>query len=65
VTLRGLTIEDGVATADFTKEMNAYGGGSARVQAIREQIARTLQQFATVDEVVIAVSGETEGVLQP
>jgi spore germination protein GerM len=32
---------------------------------IREQITRTLKQFPTVDEVRIAVAGETEGVLQP
>lgn len=39
--------------------------GSARVAMIREQITRTLKQFPTVDEVRIAVAGETEGVLQP
>jgi hypothetical protein len=65
VTLRGLTIEDGVATANFSQELRAYGGGSARVQQIREQITRTLQQFPTVREVRIAIEGETEGVLQP
>lgn len=65
VTLRSLTIEDGVATADFSQELRAYGGGSARVEDIREQITQTLLQFPTVDEVIIAVEGETEGVLQP
>jgi spore germination protein GerM len=65
VRVLGLTIEDGVATANFSQEMHAYGGGSARVAMIREQITRTLKQFPTVDEVRIAVAGETEGVLQP
>lgn len=65
VRLLNLTIEDGVATANFSQEMRAYGGGSARVQSIREQINRTLKQFPTVDEVRIAIEGETEGVLQP
>jgi len=65
VTLRGLTIVNGVATANFSKEMAAYGGGSLRVRLIREQITRTLQQFATVREVRIAVEGQTEGVLEP
>jgi spore germination protein GerM len=65
VRVLGLTIEDGVATANFSQEMQAYGGGSARVAMIREQITRTLKQFPTVDEVRIAVEGETEGVLQP
>jgi len=65
VNLLGLTIENGTAIVNFSKEMNAYGGGSARVSAIRQQITRTLRQFDTVDEVVISVAGETEGVLQP
>ncbi len=65
VTLRGLTIVNGVATANFSKEMAAYGGGSLRVRLIREQITRTLQQFSTVREVRIAVEGRTEGVLEP
>ncbi len=65
VELLDLTIEEGTATANFSPEIQAYGGGSARVQAIREQITRTLTQFETVDEVVIAVEGEIEAVLQP
>jgi sporulation and spore germination protein len=65
VTLRGLTIENGVATADFSQELRAYGGGSARVSAIREQITRTLKQFPSVREVRIAIEGQTEGVLEP
>lgn len=65
VTLRKLTIENGVATADFSDEMRAYGGGSLRVLLIREQITRTLKEFPSVREVVIAIEGETEGVLEP
>ena len=65
VLLLKLTIVDGLATADFSKEMNAYGGGSLRVKLIHDQIVMTLLQFSTVREVVIAVEGETEGVLQP
>lgn len=65
VTLRKLTIDDGVATADFSKEMKAYGGGSTRVTLIREQITRTLKQFPTIREVRIAIEGQTEGVLEP
>jgi hypothetical protein len=65
VTLRGLTIVNGVATANFSREMAAYGGGSLGVRLIREQITRTLQQFSTVREVRIAVEGQTEGVLEP
>jgi hypothetical protein len=65
VKLRSLAIENGVATADFSPELRAYGGGSARVQQIRAQITRTLLQFPTVREVRIAVAGQIEGVLQP
>lgn len=65
VTLRSLTIRNGVATADFSQEMRAYGGGSQRVSAIREQITQTLLQFPTVREVRIAIEGQTEGVLEP
>jgi hypothetical protein len=56
-----------VATVDFSPEMQAYGGGSARVNAIREQIVRTVLQFDElgIQEVRIVVAGETEGVLQP
>ncbi|WP_152412932.1 GerMN domain-containing protein [Nitrolancea hollandica] len=65
VILLGLTIEDGVATANFSKEMRAYGGGSLRVKLIRDQISQTLRQFPSVREVRIAIEGETEGVLEP
>jgi len=65
VTLRQLTIVDGVATADFSKEMQAYGGGSLRVTLIRQQIEQALMQLPDVHAVIIAVEGETEGVLQP
>ncbi len=65
VRLLKLTITDGVATANFSKELQAYGGGSARVQAIRQQIEGTLQQFPSVQQVVIQIEGQSEGVLQP
>ncbi len=65
VTLRSLTIENGVATADFSQELNAYSGGAARAGLIREQITRTLLQFPTVQTVRIAIAGQTAGVLQP
>lgn len=65
VTLRSLTITNGVATADFSQELRAYGGGSLRVSLIRQQITRTLLQFPTVREVQIAIEGQTQGVLEP
>jgi hypothetical protein len=65
VTLRSLVIRDGVATADFSQELRAYGGGSLRVQQIRAQVERTLRQFPSVRAVRIAVEGQVEGELQP
>lgn len=65
VNLRDLTVQAGLATADFSREMQAYGGGSMRVETIRAQIRRTLLQFSGIDEARIAVEGDTEGVLQP
>ncbi len=65
VRLLKLTITDGVALANFSAELNAYGGGSARVSLIRNQIEATLRQFPSVREVVIAINGQTEGILQP
>lgn len=65
VRLLKLTIENGVALANFSPELRAYGGGAARVSAIRQQIERTLLQFPSVQQVVIAVDGVTEGVLEP
>jgi hypothetical protein len=65
VTLRSLTIMDGVATADFSQELRAYGGGSLRVMLLRQQIRQTLLQFPSVREVRIAIEGQTEGVLEP
>ena len=65
VKLLKLTITDGVALANFSPEMRAYGGGSERATMIRTQIETTLRQFPSVREVVIAVDGQTEGVLEP
>ena len=65
VEVNSLTIEDGAAEVDFSKELEERVGGSCRVTAIKAQIKETLKQFSTVDEVEISVEGETEAVLQP
>lgn len=64
VTLRSLVIENGVATADFSKEMKAYGGGSTRVSLITRQVSRTLLQFPGITQVRIAIAGDLNA-LQP
>ncbi len=62
--LNSLNIENGVAFADFSEELDV-AGGSAWVTAIVDQITNTLTQFDSIDSVEISVNGETEGVLQP
>ena len=61
--VKSLEIEDGVAYADFSREMNV--AGSCRVIGIRAQITETLKQFSTVSDVVISVEGSVEEALQP
>lgn len=65
VEIQSISVEDGVASVDFSEELDENVAGSARVTAIREQIGKTLLQFDTVDQVVISVNGRTEDILQP
>ena len=62
--LLSFSVEEGVATADFSEEIEP-AGGSAWVTAVREQIEKTLLQFESIEEVVILVEGESEDILQP
>ncbi|MBA3946628.1 MAG: GerMN domain-containing protein [Herpetosiphonaceae bacterium] len=67
VRLIKLTVNNGVATANFTRELQAYGPGSAgsglRAILIRKQIEQTLLQFPSVKQVVIQIEGQPA--LQP
>lgn len=65
VKINSLTITNGVARVDFDETMEAGMGGSCRVAAIRSQITNTLQQFPSVQEVIIGVNGRVEDALQP
>ena len=65
VRIQRLAIADGTATVDFDEQLEFRVGGACRVSAIRAQIAQTLRQFPTVDEVVISINGRTEDILQP
>jgi hypothetical protein len=64
VRVMGLTITNGVARADFSKELLANTGDAARMSLIRQQIEQTLLQFSTVNQVIITVEGQ-EGALEP
>jgi len=52
---------------DFSGELQNYGGGSLNVLCIRGQIEKTLEQFPSIEEIVITVDGKSEmdGILQP
>ena len=65
VKLNSISIDEGVAKADFDETMEQAIGGSCRVSAIRSQIEQTLKQFPTVQGVIISVNGRTEDILQP
>jgi len=65
VKINSLTIENGIAKADFDETLEFQVGGSCRVSAIRSQITQTLKQFSSVKDVIISIEGRTEDILQP
>lgn len=56
---------DGVAYVDFDKNLNDGIGGSCMVVSIKTQIENTLLDLPEINQVVISVEGETEGILEP
>lgn len=65
VKIQSLTIENGIAKVDLSKDLEEGMGGSCRVTAVRAQIVTTLKQFPTIQEVIISVDGRTKDILQP
>ena len=65
VNILSLSIENGVARVDFSKELEEGVGGSCEIDTIKAQIEETLKQFDTIDSVIISIEGKTEGILQP
>ena len=55
--LLGLTIEDGQATIDLSREFEV-GGGSFNILSRLAQVVYTLTEFPTVDEVLFHLDGE-------
>jgi hypothetical protein len=55
--LLGITIDDGIATVDLSREFES-GGGSASVFGRLAQVVYTLTQFPTVDAVTFKLDGE-------
>ena len=56
--LLGLSIKDGIATVDLSREFES-GGGSASTFYRLGQVVYTLTQFSTVDAVMFQVEGRT------
>lgn len=65
VKLNKVTIIDGIAKADFDKQLEFQVGGSCRVASISAQITETLKQFPSVQKVIISIDGRSEDILQP
>lgn len=65
VEILSFSVEDRTAEVDLSSELGEGVAGSAMVMMIREQIERTLEQFESIDNVVIMIEGESEGILQP
>ncbi len=65
VKIQSLTIQNGTASLDLSKELEEGVGGSCQVQAIRAQIEATLKQFPTVRNVTLTIDGRSEDILQP
>jgi len=64
--LRSISITNGTATVDFSREFTQGVAGSCQVQAIRAQVEKTLLQFPTVQHVNMLVEGvSAEPYLQP
>ncbi|MBT8199525.1 MAG: GerMN domain-containing protein [Acidimicrobiia bacterium] len=55
--LLGLTIENGLATVDLSREFEV-GGGSLNILSRLAQVVYTLTQFPTVDEVLFRLDGK-------
>ena len=65
VKIKSISVVDGLATVDFDEQFNFQMGGSCRVSSISAQVEETLKQFSNVNQVVISVNGQTEGILEP
>ena len=64
VYVRSVRIENGIAYIDWSAEMAAWGGGSAALFQLEEQVRQTMTQFGTVDDIRMTVEGSEE-ILQP
>ena len=57
VELNGVTIDDGTATVDFSKEFEE-GGGTLQMTMRLAQVVFTVTQFASVEDVIFEIDGK-------
>ena len=55
--LIGLSVKDGIASADFSKELKKIGGGSYTELMVTGSIANTLTEFPEIKKVQIMIEG--------
>lgn len=65
IEIQSLTIQNGIAKADFNQRLQEMVGGSCKTTSVRSQIEKTLLQFSTVETVQISIDGQVEDILQP
>jgi len=63
--LKSINIKNSTATIDFDQTLQSGVSGSCKVANIRSQIEKTVEQFGTVNNVVITIDGNTIDILQP
>ena len=63
VKLRGATVKGRVAIIDLSRELEDYGGGSARVEGIVAQLVYTATGLPGVEQAWLWVEGQSEVVL--
>jgi len=58
--IQSLSIKDGVASVDLSKELASKNVGLCAGQFIQAQIEQTLLQFPTVKKVIVSINGDKE-----
>jgi spore germination protein GerM len=58
--IQSLSIKDGIAYVDFSKELNSKNTGLCAGEFIKAQIEQTLLQFSTIKKVQISINGDKD-----
>jgi germination protein M len=58
VRMLGVLVENKIARANFSRELEEYGGGAARVQGMVRQIVYTLTEFSQISKARILIEGQ-------